>query len=615
MSGKFEILLLLIAAAATCWAQPTIGKVDPPFVNGGVALRSFGMNIDGNGFVPGSRAYWNSVPLDTGFVSATRVTANVPASLAAPPGTAALQIGNPSGPTVIYSNIVSYIVASDVFSIHRVLPQALSAGDPASALTVYGFVLPSDSVVLWNDTPLATTFVSQGQVNATVPAGLIATVGSATIRVVSKGISSNFGSVAVQSSDLTFSYYQNTAAIQGGDVSYQFPFRKPGAVPTNGTITFTLAVPVGLIATYLSGTNWTCQQPAGPCTYSLPIAGVAHGDELTFFARVTSNAGSPLALNTTVSGGGSPTVSGSIPVFVYTASSVVQVSSLSPAVSTGANQSFNFQFVAGAQAINVVDVLINTALDARKACYVAYLPGANDVKLVNDNGDAAGPFQDLPLTGSGSISNSQCTIYGVGSFASSSGGILSLTLNIGFKTSFAGNKIIYVAGVEAVASTGWQTMGAYGVPPLPTTFPNAAGMSPSSGSGSNTVLSYSFQDAGNTSTLQTAWALINTAIDGRGACYVAYYRPGNQVFLYPDNGDGTQATSIVLSGTNSLSNSQCTISAAGSSVTANGNQLTVNLNTTFKSGFTGPKGVWTAVQTFGGVSSAWTPAGVWRVPQ
>ena len=46
--------------------------------------------------------------------------------------------------------------------------------------------------------------------------------------------------------------------------------------------------------------------------------------------------------------------------------------------------------------------------------------------------------------------------------------------------------------------------------------------------------------------------------------------------------DGAAATNIVLTGTNTIQNSQCLINAAGSTVVKNGNQLTLNLNITFK---------------------------------
>ncbi len=294
------------------------------------------------------------------------------------------------------------------------------------------------------------------------------------------------------------------------------------------------------------------------------------------------------------------------------------VALLSPVTSTGANQVFTFQFAdtAGASDLAVLNVLINSALDGRVACYLAYVQQGNTLYLVNDAGAAGGPFAgSIALNGSGSINNSQCTVTGAGSSAVASGNTLTLVLNMSFSTAFGGNKVVYMAARDSVNNSGWQVMGQHAVPPLPATFPQPGGMSPSSGATANPTLTFTFNDATSATNLQTGWALINTAIDGRVACYVAYYRPGNQIYLYPDNGDGSQATSIVLTGTNTISNSQCTISAQGSSVTTNGAQLTVNLNITFNHSFAGPKGVWMADQTMGGAqTSAWQSLGAWVVP-
>ena len=143
------------------------------------------------------------------------------------------------------------------------------------------------------------------------------------------------------------------------------------------------------------------------------------------------------------------------------------------------------------------------------------------------------------------------------------------------------------------------------------TYPTPVAISPSSGTGFNSAFTLTYRDATSATNLQTAWALFNTAIDGRSACYVAYYRPGNLLYLFPDNGDGTQATSIPLSGTNTISNSQCTISAQGSSVTTTGAQLTLSLNVSFAQSFAGPKGAWLAVATTGGQVSPWQVLGAW----
>jgi hypothetical protein len=70
-----------------------------------------------------------------------------------------------------------------------------------------------------------------------------------------------------------------------------------------------------------------------------------------------------------------------------------------------------------------------------------------------------------------------------------------------------------------------------------------------------------------------------------------------------------------LSGTGTLSNSQCTISAQGSSAVQTGAQVALTLNITFKPAFVGPKAVWMAAQTLGAAqTSAWQALGAWNVP-
>lgn len=298
-----------------------------------------------------------------------------------------------------------------------------------------------------------------------------------------------------------------------------------------------------------------------------------------------------------------------------TTSRMPAVSSLNPVVSAGSSQSYVFQFSdpGGWQALSVVNVLFNHSLDGRQACYLAYSVPDNVLYLVPDSG--TGLLPGLVLNGSGSTGNSQCTVSGAGSSASGSGNNLTLTLNVSFNSSFGGDKVVYMAARDASNNSGWQTMGVRAVAPVPATFPNPAGMSPASGNTANTTLTFAYQDANSASNLQTMWALINTALDGRSACYLAYYAPANQVFLVPDNGDGAKAAGMSLSGSNTLSNSQCTVSASGSGVVKSGAQAAVSLNIGFTPSFAGPKIVWMAAQTLGGAqTSTWQALGAWTVP-
>ncbi len=296
---------------------------------------------------------------------------------------------------------------------------------------------------------------------------------------------------------------------------------------------------------------------------------------------------------------------------------IPSVVSLNPPVSAGSNKTYTFQFsdTFGAADLTVLNVLVNTALDGRRACYLAYVQQTNTLLLVNDGGDAGGPYAgSMVLNGSGSISNGQCTVFGSGSSANSAGTTLTMTLNMSFNAAFSGNKVLYLAARDSTASnTGWQALGTLAVAPAYSSFPNSLGMNPAVGAGANGIFSFTFQDATAATNLQTGWALFNNALDGRAACYVAYYRPANLLYLYPDNGDGSQATNIVLTGTNSISNSQCTVLASGSSVTVSGNQLILNLNMVFKSAFAGTRIVWLATQTTSGQTSPWQALARWQV--
>ena len=131
-----------------------------------------------------------------------------------------------------------------------------------------------------------------------------------------------------------------------------------------------------------------------------------------------------------------------------------------------------------------------------------------------------------------------------------------LTLNISFS---------YLAARSVTEqNSGWQPQGVSTLPETTPTFPHANVLSPTTG------------DATNATNIQTTWLFITSAVNADRACYVAYFRPGNVLLLFPDNGDGNLATAMPLSG-------------QGSSVTIAGNALTFNLNTVFKPAFVGPR--------------------------
>ena len=134
---------------------------------------------------------------------------------------------------------------------------------------------------------------------------------------------------------------------------------------------------------------------------------------------------------------------------------VPAVTGESPAAGSGINQTFTFQFShpQGYQNLAVVNVLINNSLDARNACYLAYVQSSSTLHLVDDAGDAGGPFAgQIALGGAGTIQNSQCAVNLISALGS--GTTLTLTVNIAFQAGFAGNKIAFAGGEHGLASGG-----------------------------------------------------------------------------------------------------------------------------------------------------------------
>ena len=124
-----------------------------------------------------------------------------------------------------------------------------------------------------------------------------------------------------------------------------------------------------------------------------------------------------------------------------------------------------FSYPADWENLASADMLINNVLDPRHACFVKYVPSAvssGSVFLADDAGAMGGPDSAMPLPGSGSMSNSQCTVNAAGSSMSWDGNALTLKLPITFSASFAGNKVMFLAAQDkSPTSTGWRASGAW----------------------------------------------------------------------------------------------------------------------------------------------------------
>ena len=139
----------------------------------------FTLTVNGTGFVSGAVVQWNGAALTTTFVSATQLTASIPASLVRTAGTANVTVIN-SGAAP--SNALAFTIMAAP-ALTTLSPPSVQAGRYPFTLIVNGTGFVSGAVVNWNGTALTTAFVSATQLTASVPASLVRTAGTASITV------------------------------------------------------------------------------------------------------------------------------------------------------------------------------------------------------------------------------------------------------------------------------------------------------------------------------------------------------------------------------------------------------------------------------------------------
>jgi uncharacterized protein (TIGR03437 family) len=164
---------------------------------------AFTLTLAGAGFAATSTAQWNGAPLVTKFISASQLTASVPAALIAANGTATVAVLSDGGP----SNALTFTIALPIpaTTSDGILNAAsfLPAIAPGALITVFGSNLAAGTAqfsttplpvslggtsVSINGTSVPLLFVSPEQVNAQVP--YEAKVGTAKLIVQSNGVSS-----------------------------------------------------------------------------------------------------------------------------------------------------------------------------------------------------------------------------------------------------------------------------------------------------------------------------------------------------------------------------------------------------------------------------------------
>ena len=166
---------------------PTVTSLAPATASTGGS--AYTLTVNGTGFDSSAQVTWNGSARTTNYVSPSKVTALVTAPDIAASGVFPVAVHNVDGGS-ISSNAMSVTVADAPLGLTSLAPAFVTAGGPAYFETVIGTGFNSSSVVKWNGSARATTFVSTTQLQAQVSASDIASVGTAAVTVANGGSTS-----------------------------------------------------------------------------------------------------------------------------------------------------------------------------------------------------------------------------------------------------------------------------------------------------------------------------------------------------------------------------------------------------------------------------------------
>lgn len=241
--------LALTVTGTSAGVPPTLTSLNPNTVFNGSA--AFTLTANGTGFVSGSQIVWNGTVLQTTFVSATQLTATIPAGYVADAGTDNVFVLNPDS-TV--SNFLPFTIAvspSTVPTLISISPTKATVGSPAFTLTLVGTNFAAGAVAYFGSDPLPTTVVSDTQLTAQVPATDLTAIARIPVTVQNPssaasnplpfwvGINIYFGEV----NDVVWDAARNILYISSPTTSTQNPDTVMAIDPNTLVVKYTFTAP------------------------------------------------------------------------------------------------------------------------------------------------------------------------------------------------------------------------------------------------------------------------------------------------------------------------------------------------------------------------------------
>jgi endonuclease G len=195
----------------------------------------FTLTVNGSNFLASSIVNWNGNNLATTFVSSVQLLAVVPTSYLTTVGTANVTVFTSNGGTSSSKPFtIVYGLNNPVPAVRYISPANCQIGRPDISISVIGNYFVPSSQVVWNGTPLTTTYVSSTLLRALVPAGSVAGVGTSSVSV--------------------------TNPAPAGGPSASFNFVAFNEVTATDNINLTMGNPSGAVTDTLYPTNYLIQR-------------------------------------------------------------------------------------------------------------------------------------------------------------------------------------------------------------------------------------------------------------------------------------------------------------------------------------------------------------------
>ena len=184
--GTSGSLSFAVTTASPNNPLPILSSISPASAAAGAAALT--LTANGSNFVSASKVHWNGTVRMTTFVSATQLSAAIPATDLQAAGTAQVTVVSPApggGTSAARTFTIGNVTppSNPVPAVSSLAPASAVAGGGAITLTVNGSNFVNGAVVRWNGLDRTTTFVSATRLTTAIGAGDTAAAGTAQVSV------------------------------------------------------------------------------------------------------------------------------------------------------------------------------------------------------------------------------------------------------------------------------------------------------------------------------------------------------------------------------------------------------------------------------------------------